>query len=709
MEKSINKCSYEGCTEESDSKDKEGRCIFHSGRPDKAEDFEKAFWARYFVREGAGRVFDYANEKERRERDTFNFKGFVFPKKFLEKQDSYPFHNLVFNKKVDFEDSVFEGHLDFLRTKFRSNTTFKGAKFLGSASFGGAMFSEDGDVNFDEAKFSCADFVSFGGATFSKRGDVSFFEAIFSKGVVGFTGAKFSNKGDVRFAGASFCNEGEVSFDEAVFSNEGDVRFDDASFSKKIEVGFSDVAFSNEGEVSFNGVKFSNEGHVSFVDATFSNKGEVKFDGAIFSNESFVSFANTTFANKEEVSFLGVRFLNYGDVCFDRATFSNIVTVSFLGAKFSNNNHVSFFGVTFSNIAAVSFDRATFSEISDVTFAEAMFTNIEEVRFFGSIFTKTAEVNFSKATFSAEEIFFLGTIFSCSNLTFKSARFKGKVILQGPGKDYMFSKVSGFVDFSRASFEPKKSRFIHADLTRASFLYADIKELQFEDVIWHHMPIEIILSLPFIKRKFEFKISERQGVYDDYVLDQALSSEEPKKALQVLGISDDKNSINGRQESISAVYKQLRISYEKDLKFSEDAGDFHIAEMELRKSMPKNQNFLDSGLLSLYKLLSLYGERWWLPIFWIFFSLLSFSVFVGISNTPITEWGNYYWNWNIFPDHLRASALTLLQQATDVKVSGEVEYSKTFIGMIERVVAFILAASLVLGINRKLSRTQTKG
>ena len=593
MENSTNKCSYEGCTEESDRKDGKGKCVFHSNRPNKTDDFDNAFWKRYSVIEpkenSEGRIFDFLKEKDKREKDTLDFKGFVFPNKFLKEHEAFLFCEVAFKKKVVFEETIFEGNSDFSGSKFFSDISFKGAEFFGNVCFDKTTFSNKSNVNFIAV-------------TFSNKGDVSFTEA------------EFSNRGSVTFNGAKFSNEGKVDFTGATFFNKGDLDFTFANFANKGETSFLSK-FSNEGNVKFSFAKFTNEGNLEFSFATFNNKGDVDFSRA----------------------------------------------------KFSNKGNLNFLGIC--------------------------------------IFENKGGIDFSRATFSCERVLFHWLKMTCKNIDFTEAKAHTRLIFEGEESSPLFSDIDK-ISFKDMLLDSGYLQFRHVDLSRASFLYTDVRNLLFENVTWHEKQLFSIGKLG---------IGKRQAIYDEDTYDKDLIEPSFKNTSEDRSRKTDTSEFQhvprglkkGRQETVSNLYKQLRINYERNLNFSEYAGDFHIGEMEMKKRLAWNSSFPDWILLFLHKHIGVYGERWWLPIIWLFFLGLIFSWFVPVANFPFVEWTNYYWDWNRLVDysHFRTSGLTLLQLTDD----SDVEYTKSILGLAERFVSIVLMASLVLGIQRKLSRTQPKG
>ncbi len=98
---------------------------------------------------------------------------------------------------------------------------------------------------------------------------------------------------------------------------------------------------------------------------------------------------------------------------------------------------------------------------------------------------------------------------------------------------------------------------------------------------------------------------------------------------------------NGNYEEVSKIYNQLRKNYESKLLFNV-ASNFFIGEMEaIRKSLSNGtaRQKLSSIPYSLYKLLALYGESYFLPlIVWTPATILVFLLlrhYLGVCSVPV--------------------------------------------------------------------------
>jgi len=198
-------------------------CIFHSENINpKNQDFKSEF------------------QKEReqmcKDKDYYDFTGFVFPENFENisitnkfETDVYfveakfrgkaNFSKFEFSGKADFRDARFKENAEFEKVQFHRDSDFTGAKFISEAFFRRVQFHRNAD--FKGAMFKKAD---FSGSRFSGYADFS--EAKFKK--ADFIIAKFKEASFIR---SIFCEH--ANFREAQFSGHAD--FSEVQFDKNIE------------------------------------------------------------------------------------------------------------------------------------------------------------------------------------------------------------------------------------------------------------------------------------------------------------------------------------------------------------------------------------------------------------------------------------------------------------------------------------------
>jgi len=104
---------------------------------------------------------------------------------------------------------------------------------------------------------------------------------------------------------------------------------------------------------------------------------------------------------------------------------------------------------------------------------------------------------------------------------------------------------------------------------------------------------------------------------------------------------------------IAQVYRRLQANYVDNYRYSE-AGEFYIGEQEMmRKSKGKIRQFLCADFL--YKIFSLYGESFILPVIWLAVCLLIFPMIFLFSGVNLSDnlqnqqnqvAVNFEWSWN---------------------------------------------------------------
>jgi hypothetical protein len=214
------------------------------------------------------------------------------------------------------------------------------------------------------------------------------------------------------------------------------------------------------------------------------------------------------------------------------------------------------------------------------------------------------KANFHQATFEGDKTRFLDVNFK-GRANFEKTHFNDKIKFDGTTfNQAKFSEVE-FKDKTKVMFRKvifengEKVNFDVTNMEKVSFLDTDISRVKFaEEAFWGGDKGFTVLD----ERELELKLKgKKSGVENDPEL-----------------------------ESIKAIYRNLRENCEYRLRY-DDAGQFFIREMELKRNYSKNdkgeiiktdrfrRNF---SLTGFYRLAS-YGERFIMPI------LLSTSVMVG--------------------------------------------------------------------------------
>jgi len=263
---------------------------------------------------------------------------------------------------------------------------------------------------------------------------------------------------------------------------------------------------------------------------------------------------------------------------------------------------------------SVRFRGQTFDEAD---FSAAKFSGAAE--FSGAQFS--GDARFGEAQFS-KEASFVRTRFA-KKADFHQSRVTGRTIFFGAtgegGEQLIFSGAK--VDFGNLIVEPLDAlTFRDADLRKCRFLGTDLRKAEitgamWPEIPWHPDPRQPRLirrsakwarvakrhlgeKYPKLKRRYDAvfgRIGRRIGVYDE--------------------IGKSKLSKNYPWSHIERLYRELKQNYE-DRKDYERAGDFHYGEKEMRRKNPETPWGLWFAL-SLYWLVSGYGERWVRPLLWL--------------------------------------------------------------------------------------------
>lgn len=328
------------------------------------------------------------------------------------------------------------------------------------------------------------------------------------------------------------------------------------------------------------------------------------FDGATFAKGA--NFARSKFT--EDVNFQRTTFAE--TAWFNRAVFTGNATfwdstfsrVHFTGTKFEGSAEfcaVQFLGVA--RFGETEFrGEANFSDshFADVAFfphlifsAPVLFSSVRfgnGVIFNSVIFMKNAE--FSNTVFHNECEF--AAVDFAEEAVFTGASFLERTIFSGGNGNSVFL---GETNFEKVISTDEALRFVQVDLSRCRFLGADVRKIQFIGVKW---------SI----------IGDRDGICDELAC-------EPNQWAYV-----------------EDIYRQLKQNYENRRDF-ERAGHFHVGEKEMRLRNTETRVDL-RVLLSLYKLLAMYGESYRQPLLWFLGLWLYTSLLVLVGGLVVKDGTN---------------------------------------------------------------------
>ncbi len=363
-------------------------------------------------------------------------------------------------------------------------------------------------------------------------------------------------------------------------------------------MGFFDAEFNGTAnfmlvwfsDVYFNNVKFDKAG---FVNTKFN--GDALFEGAEFNGEALfglgkfkgASFCNSTF--NDEANFNDSIFTEKADFSksnFNKdATFNDAIFTAeaeFRGSIFSG--YSNFIDTKFNNetnFSVAEFDKAIF--------AHAKFNG--ETYFLDSVFGQ--ETNFNKARFN-EDADFNGASFD-GFVDFSFARFHKLIRFSKVKSNYVFNGEVRFVDI----IIKEKLRLTDVNLSKVSFLYSDLKKMDFIGCEWG-------------------KNKGRYILYDE------------------INIFKNKNNSKFKDEikKVETLYRRLKQKYKEEHNEPE-VSCWHYCEKEMQKEREKRKYL---NLYALYYLSSGYGEKPLKAII-VLFSLiltLTFSLnFFGVQTNPV--------------------------------------------------------------------------
>lgn len=663
----------------------EDKCLFHSGFKKDAKEFEKTF-------------LTFISNENRSSGKVIDCTGFVF-------QDFAPEGKWHVAKSILFDNAIFSGNtklnlkftrdVSFDHSRFLDDVDFTRCEFLDIAIFSGAEFN--GSVRFDDVKFMHV--VDFSDASFGKpawfnrvefSGDTIFRKTTFKESA-NFYGSIFRDEAffprsvfsqNCHFLKAEFLLDADFSNVEFI----GRASFTDAVFTQLAK--FSLTKFS--GKTDFSGCRF--KGETTYDNAAFLNAAgfqHAEFNGGtVFSETDFSDVVIFQDAKFHGAAFFGqAQFLN--EVDFDDAVFDRLA--DFFGARFLGNS---------------GFRSCHFG--GDVGFADARFALAAD--FGHSLFLASADfevtvflglTHFSNAKFAGTAVFKRTKI--GQYLSFDRAEFAGDGYFQDLDFLEQENRAGAALNFGSVvirsadsvRFEGRGEKPL--DLSRTRFAFTDTNMIRFLNVTFSNS--RTIQGLRW-KDRFVMWLSnkalnEHVRVYDEEnVLDECTQRR-----------IDDPRTTKFRTlkwEHVGAIYKGLRESYERSLKYDE-AGQFHIREMEARRyaagqrgnSRLGKWNRRNLSILNIYRWLSLYGESYRLTAIWIastvfFFAVLRWLLNVSLDDDIASVLSSLV---DSLGENLSRSVLAFLQLRSD-----------TTIDLLERIAGAILVILFGMALHRNFKR-----
>lgn len=370
-----------------------------------------------------------------------------------------------------------------------------------------------------------------------------------------------------------------------------------------------------------------------------TNEEILRFDGAVFPQG--VGFQGMVF--NKPVYFYQARFVG-SDTQFDGAIFEGSV---------------------------VSFERATF---------EAARTS-----FIQSGFSPNTGVNFSWVIFASQDTNFSHAEFKGGHTSFVRARFHGRTVFRGIEPQHIF--LGKFTSFEWMTVEGDgRVTFDWADLSRVSFLNANLRNVEFLDVKW-------------AKGGWRLRVHDEELWFEKH--------RDPKKRAKA-NLED--------LPRLAHLYRSLK-NYYREAGEHRLVGHFHAGLMEVQWNQKEAggrgkglRNWLKQKFKkwvsweALYRVFSGYGEDYALAGRWVLLFLLFFATLywlLGVPSSPVNDtWG--FWERGLH------SALYSLQAATLWHVNfyreQTFELGVRYLQLAESIVVPIQFGFLILALRNRFHR-----
>lgn len=286
----------------------------------------------------------------------------------------------------------------------------------------------------------------------------------------------------------------------------------------------------------------------------------------------------------------------------------------------------------------------------------------QEGHLHGATFTKKAFFAGAKFLGGAD---FQDTSFKGETVDFRFSSFEGRTLFIPARKgDEIVPIFSGLeVDFRQVVIAPLDGLiFRDADLQKCRFEDTDLRKVEMTGVLWP-------------------QTSGRFGVYDE--------------------IAPLEGGVVRPWARIERLYRELKQNYE-DRRDYERAGDFHYGEKEMRRRNPTTRGAL-RVFLTLYWVLSGYGERYVRPLIWavllffvstILYLVLGLSPDDGASTLACTS----KWDW-LRAAHYSFRVMTLLRPGDLVPIG----YAKG-VATVQTLLGPLFLGLFALAVRQRLKR-----
>jgi Pentapeptide repeats (9 copies) len=440
------------------------------------------------------------------------------------------------------------------------------------------------------------------------------------------------------------------------------------------EIDFSCATFASE--ASLDNLTFKK--NVTFSHATFL--GSVKFGMSEF--ESVANFDSAVFLG--ETNFNSAKFK--GQTSFDDAVFDG--KTDFHSAEFTSsalfhrtcfNKNTDF---TCANFSLVEFQSAIFN--SPVYFTSVQFK--EQVDFMFSTFFDSA--HFSATTFYKNAFFNFSKFKENSRIYFNQTVFKNKI-------SFVKTEVVGYLIFEGGEREVMRNNIeINEGITECFVGKDSILTLENSLV---EKPNRISFHTVRLRPNWFINVDSRSFVFTNIDWENSKGRMERvknnvRKEVKLL----KERKVNNPERLFTIACRQLSVNAEENNRF-EEASNFRKMSMEAERERRKVDKEFDV-LHRLYRILSVYGEDWFLAFYWLFTIWILFAfgyTILGEFGTTESLQRLEFWK------SLGYSLFVMTLQKPEPRPFSTITY---ILYGLETILAPLQAALLALAIRRKFMR-----
>jgi hypothetical protein len=285
---------------------------------------------------------------------------------------------------------------------------------------------------------------------------------------------------------------------------------------------------------------------------------------------------------------------------------------------------------------------------------------------------------------------------------FSGARFHGRTVFSGAAEKQgpvpIFSGIE--VDFRHLIIDPLDALvFRDADLQKCRFLGTDLRKAEITAAKWPKPEFHLDERWPSVIRRLADALSWLRA---------RLSEKRPRVGgrNRVYDEVAPLEEGEARQWShIEHLYRQLKQNYE-DRRDYLRAGDFHYGERDMWRKNPETPRGF-RVILTLYWLLSGYGEQLMRPLFW--FGVLLLASVLGYFCLGISPKGcagaalTWTSGWDLFQAALYSLRVMTLLKPDDLIIGGWPGWA-TLIAMVQSLLGPVLIGLFALALRQRLRR-----